>query len=146
MLSCLLLPINEVCEGSVFTGVCLSTGCAWGRRAYVEGACIAGSMLGVCVWWGHVCGGGMRCMAGGVHGRGSMHGGGHAWQGGMHGGGGMCGGGGGMLGGGCAWQRGMCGRGGGLHGRRDGHCSGQYASYWNAFLFLLYIYIKSSQV
>ena len=23
----------------------------------------------------------------------------------------------------------------GLHGRRDGHCSGWYASYWNAFLF-----------
>ena len=39
---------------------------------------------------------------------------------------------------------GMCGRGacmaegcawGGLHGRRDSHCSGRYASYWNAFLF-----------
>ena len=24
----------------------------------------------------------------------------------------------------------------GVHGRRDGHCSGRYASYWNAFLFL----------
>ena len=24
--------------------------------------------------------------------------------------------------------------GGGVHGRRDGHCSGRYASYWNAFL------------
>ena len=23
---------------------------------------------------------------------------------------------------------------GGVHGRRDGHCSGRYASYWNAFL------------
>ena len=23
----------------------------------------------------------------------------------------------------------------GVHGRRDGHCSGWYASYWNAFLF-----------
>ena len=22
---------------------------------------------------------------------------------------------------------------GGMHGRRDGHCSGRYASYWNAF-------------
>ena len=30
--------------------------------------------------------------------------------------------------------RGLCGM--GVHGRRDGHCSGQYASYWNAFLFL----------
>ena len=25
---------------------------------------------------------------------------------------------------------------GGMCGRRDGHCSGQYASYWNAFLFM----------
>ena len=23
---------------------------------------------------------------------------------------------------------------GGMRGRRDGHCSGRYASYWNAFL------------
>ena len=30
-----------------------------------------------------------------------------------------------------AWQ-GVHGR-GGMHGRRDGHCSGWYASYWNAF-------------
>ena len=53
-----------------------------------------------------------------------------AWQGGIHGGG--------MHG------RGVHGRGtcmavgcvtGGMHGRRDGHCSGRYASYWNAFLF-----------
>ena len=110
------------------------------------------------------CGGGMRgrgytwqglCMAGGVHGGGSIHVAGQALQGGMHGGGGMCGGGhawqgacmaGGMHGGG-VHGRGACVAGeGGLHGRRDGHCSGQYVSYWNAFLFLLYIYIKSSQV
>ena len=32
------------------------------------------------------------------------------------------------------WQ-GVCME-GGMHGRRDGHCSGQYASYWNAFLFI----------
>ena len=30
--------------------------------------------------------------------------------------------------GGHAWQGRMC-------DRRDGHCSGRYASYWNAFLF-----------
>ena len=46
----------------------------------------------------------------------SVHGRGHVWQGvcmagGMHG-------------------RGVC-----MRGRRDGHCSGRYASYWNAFLF-----------
>ena len=44
-----------------------------------------------------------------------------------------------------AWQGGVYGRwacmvggvhgkGGGVRGRRDGHCSGRYASYWNAFL------------
>ena len=30
----------------------------------------------------------------------------------------------------------MHGGGGGMHGRRDGHCSGQYASYWIVFLFI----------
>ena len=49
------------------------------------------------------------CMAGGMHG-GGIHG-----KGGVHG-------------------RGACVV-GGMHGRRDGHCSGRYASYWNAFLF-----------
>ena len=47
-------------------------------------------------------------MAGGVHGRR------HAWQGVMHG-------------------RGAC-MAGGVRGRKNGNCSGQYASYWNAFL------------
>ena len=51
---------------------------------------------------------------------------GHVWQGacvaggcvvGMHGGGGAC----------------MAGA-GGEHSRRHGHCSRQYASYWNALL------------
>ena len=45
----------------------------------------------------------------------------------------------------CAWQRGgacvakggMRGKGGGVRGRRDGHCSGRYASYWNAFFFFI---------
>ena len=33
---------------------------------------------------------------------------------------------------------GMRGKGGGgdVRGSRDGHCSGQYASYWNAFLLI----------
>ena len=34
-----------------------------------------------------------------------------------------------MAGGGRIGQWGMC-------DRRDGHCSGRYASYWNAFLFV----------
>ena len=33
-----------------------------------------------------------------------------------------------------AWQGGACVT-GGVHGRRDGHCSRRYTSYWNAFLF-----------
>ena len=55
-------------------------------------------------------------------------------------------------GGGRAWrEEGVHVRGGGMHGReacmavggegvrdrRDGHCSGRYASYWNAFLLKL---------
>ena len=90
-----LPPANKVCEGYVFTGVCLSTG-----EGYVwQGACMLGAcMAGGCAWQGgcmaggHACWG--ACMAGGMHGRG-MHGrgcvwcgacmaGGHAWCGGMH--------------------------------------------------------------
>ena len=70
--------------------------------------------------------GGGACMAkGGVHGKegcvwqrracmaGGMHGGGrHVRQGGV-------------------WHRGI------MRGRRDGYCSGRYASYWNAFLLVM---------
>ena len=61
-----LPPANEVCEGYVFTGVCLSTG--WGRAWWGEGVCGGGGMHGRGV-----------CMAEGVHGRG------HVRQGGVHG-------------------------------------------------------------
>ena len=66
----LLPPANEVCEGYVFTGVCLSTG---------GHACFRG---GVCASQGGVRASGGVCMVGG-----------HAWlQGNMRGcGGGMCG-------------------------------------------------------
>ena len=30
---------------------------------------------------------------------------------------------------------------GGMHGIRDGHCSGRYASYWNAFLFIIKVVV-----
>ena len=40
--------------------------------------------------------------------------------------GGMCG----VCIGGYAWQMRGC-----VQGRRDGHCSRRYASYWNTFLF-----------
>ena len=56
-----------------------------------------------------------------------MAGGGHAWRGACMGV---------FMAGGHAWQGG-----GGVHirgvcGRRDSYCSGRFASYWNASLFL----------
>ena len=52
-----LPPANEVCEGNVFTGVCLSTGGhAWSGVCMAGGACMAG---GVCV-----AGGRGACVAG----------------------------------------------------------------------------------
>ena len=127
--------------------------CAQGRQARWRGACVA---KGGHVWqrWharqgGHAWLGGL-CGKGGMHGEGGICGKwGHAWQrgacvakGGMHGGwGGLCGQGVCMVEGvwqvacmarGCAWQGGCMA--GGMHCRRDGHCSGWYTSYWNAFL------------
>ena len=78
-----LPPAKEVCEGYVFTGVCLSTGgacmVAWGAHMVASGGCawLLGGvyvvapgghawLLGGCAWllWG-----GMRgCSQGGVHG------------------------------------------------------------------------------
>ena len=69
----LLPPENEVCEGYVFTGVCLSTG--EGLRGTWQG--------GGCAWQGGMRGRGVH---GGGHGRGKCVTGG-VWQGGMHGGG-----------------------------------------------------------
>ena len=79
---CFLSPANVVCEGYVFTGVCLSTGdvrdrgwaCMTGG-AWVVGACLAGGCVAE----------GRACVAGGMHGGGQMCGseacvvGGHAW-------------------------------------------------------------------
>ena len=64
-----------------------------------------------------------------MHGRGACVAGKHAWQGaymagGMHARQGVC------------VAKGLHCRGEGMHGRRDDHCSGWYASYWNAFLLL----------
>ena len=61
--------------------------------------------------------------------RGGMHGGGRAWQG-------AC------VAEGACMARGVRGK-GAVHGRRDGHCSGQYASYWNAFLFNEYDHFRT---
>ena len=108
----LLPPANEVCEGYVFTGVCLST----------RGACMVapgGGMHGCSrghAWllWGGMCG----CPLQGIHG---CSPGGHAWLlwgacvvvwGGVRGcSGGMCG---------CSWG---CGCSGGLHGCSRGACT-----------------------
>ena len=84
------------------------------------GACVAGR----CTWQGGACMVGRVCMAEDMHGRG------HTWQGGLHGSGRAC-----MAGGTCMARRGHARQGGGVRGRRDGHCSGRYASYWKAFLF-----------
>ena len=67
---------------------------------------------------------------GGIHGEGAcMAKGGMHVEGRMCGEGGMCG----LVG--HALQRGrMCMAGRGMCGRRDGHCGGRYASYWNGFL------------
>ena len=99
------------------------------------------------------------CVAGGLHGRGGMHGRGVcmaagamvcmvvecAWHGGacmaregMHGMGAWVAGG-GVHGRGHGWQ-GACVT-VGVHDRRNGHCSGRYALYWNAFLFSLFVII-----
>ena len=83
---------------------------------------------------------GSMCGKGGMHGEGTcaLKGGmcgerGHAWLKGGH-----------VWQRGPVWYGGMHGRGmcvvEGMHGRRDSHCSGWYASYWNTFLFMKSIY------
>ena len=150
-----LPPANEVCEGYVFTGVCLSTpvgghawfysgGHAWfysggvhgfiwgGMRGFIRGACM--------VLFGGACmvlfGGHAWFYLGGMHG--SIWGACVVLFGGMHGfiwGACM------VLFGGCAWfylggMRGFIW--GGMHGffgyNQIRSMSGRYASYWNAFL------------
>ena len=81
-------------------------------------------MAGGGVWQGEVCGrrrcmAGGKCMEGEVHGRGQ----GACLEGGV------C-----MVG---ACMAGSMHGGEGMHGRRNGHWSGHYASYWNAFLFYI---------
>ena len=107
-----LPPANEVCEGYVFTGVCLSTlggGCAWfylggGMCGFIQGG-MCGFIRGVhgFIWGGVVLFGG------------------HAW----------------FYLRGYAWVFQ-----GGVHGffslfgyNEIRSMSGRYASYWNAFLF-----------
>ena len=104
-------------------GVCMVVG-----DMHDRGTCMAGDMhdRGVCMVVG-------VCMAGGMCGRecawqgasvaGGMHGRGHTWQGG-----------GGMHGGGHAWQGGHACH---IHSARYGRS--MYASYWNAFLLVIFL-------
>ena len=63
-------------------------------------------------------------MGGGMHDRGVCMARGHAWQGACVAG---------VYVAGACMAGGVCG--GVVRGRRDSHCKGRYASYWNAFLF-----------
>ena len=103
-----LPPANEVCEGYVFTGVCLSTGgCAWLLPGRGMRGCSGGAwLLGGHVW---LLPGGMHGCSGGVHG---------------------------CSGGACMVALGACVVAqGGVRGFFDEirSFSGRYASYWNAF-------------
>ena len=109
----LLPPSNEVCEGYVFTGVCLSTG-----RGGVHG-CRGHAWL-----WGVMCGCG-----------GCMVVGGYVWLWGACVFAGRCAW---LQGGVCGCRGGMCGCRGACVGYDEiRSMSGRYASYWNAFLLRL---------
>ena len=60
---------------------------------------------------------------------------GHVWQGACMAGGmsgrGLC------VAGGCVWQ-------GDVHDRKNSNCSGQYTSYWNAFLFISFGHVNTA--
>ena len=114
-------PQQQLLKGSVFAPVCQSfcSGGVHGRGCAWQGS--------VCAWQGE----GM-CMTGGgaVVAEGACVAGGHAWPG-------------------RAWWGEGCVAGeacmaGGVCGRRDGHCSRQYASYWNAFLLHYVLYTLHS--
>ena len=162
-----LPPANEVCEGYVFTGVCLSTPGGGGVHGFIQGGMHGFIQGGI---HGFIQGGMRGFIQGGIHGfiQGGMRGfiGGCAWfysGGGVHGFiwgacvvlfGGACM----VLFGGCAWFYW-----GGMHGFIRGACmvlfrgwgmrgffsffgyneirsmSRRYASYWNAFLFQYFL-------
>ena len=130
--SLIFTAATKLRQGNIFTSLCQEF-CPQGGM-HGRGACVVGGYVwqGGHAWQGACMVGGMHgrevCIAGGVHGRGTCMAGGHAWQGGMCGRGNVWWGGaweGACMAGGCAWQE-------------NGDCSGQYASYWNAFLFVLF--------
>ena len=105
----LLPPANEVCEGYVFTRVCLSTGGrgAWPRGVPAPGGVCSGGMPGP---GGPAPGGGPRGSA--LADSGLCH---YALSPPAPGG---------------AWSWGVCR----TPSPRDGYCCGRYTSYWNALL------------
>ena len=107
---------SQACVKNYFRGACMA-----GGMCVVGVVCVAG---GICVREAFMAGG--ACMTGGACvARGHVWQGGHAWQG-------VC-----MHGRGCAWCGGMC-------GRRDGHWSGWYTFYWNAFLLWKWLQFQSA--
>ena len=124
-----LPPANEVCEGYVFTRVCLSTGRGGGIPA-----CLAGfqpTPTGEVEGSGQVGGGGSP----GSHPRDKLRG--LAWGGspGPHPGGSP-----GPHPGGCIPA---CTE---ADPPTDSYCCGQYASYWNAFLSSFFLFIFTAQL
>ena len=103
---------NSSCRKVMFSQACVKNSVHEGGGVHGRGVCGGG-----------MCSKGGACMTVGcaLQGEGGMCGRVHAWQGdigGVHG-------------------RGACVAGRGVRGRRDGHCSGQYASNWNAFLLFI---------
>ena len=100
-----LPPANEVCEGYVFTGVCLSTGeHAWLLWGVGVCGCSGGGGMCGCSWGACVAKGGMHGEGGTCMAKGGMHGERGAWQrGACVAKGGVCGKGGHVWQRGCAW-------------------------------------------
>ena len=112
---CGKVMFSQTCVKNSVGGVCMAGGRAW------QGACMVGVHTRGCMAVGVCVCGRWACMAevcvGVCAWQGMCMARGHAWQGGMR-----CG------------VEGMCG-GRGAACKRDSHCSGWYASYWNAFFW-----------
>ena len=103
---------NSSCGKVMFSQACVKNS-VHGGACLARGACVVGGYA----WQeGHVWRRGMCGREGMCDGGHAWHWG-YVWQGAVHG-----------------W--GACVARGGVCGSRDSHCSGRYASYWNAFLFI----------
>ena len=111
-----------IAGGHAWQGDMHGRGCAWWWGCAWQGACVAGGVHGRGHTWQGVCMVVGVCMAGGMSGRGC------AWKGAYMAGGG------GMHGGGHAWQGGHACH---IHSAR--YSRSMYASYWNAFLLVIFL-------